>query len=94
MAKNQYNIISNLRKYRHLAGLTLMQLAELTGFTITSLSQWEKGDRVPNISNAIIIINILNEILCEMKKTGFPVKPGLTLDSIWEIKNNTEVETQ
>jgi len=94
MSQNQYNIISNLRKYRKLTGLTLMQLAELTGFTSTSLSQWERGSRFPNMHNAIVIIDTLNEILCKMKAAGFSVKPDLTLDSIWEIKKNTDLKDQ
>jgi DNA-binding XRE family transcriptional regulator len=94
MSENQCNIISNLRKYRRFTGLTLMRLAKLTGFTTTSLSQWEKGKRFPNLYNAIVIINVLNEVLGKRKNSGFNVKPGLTLDSIWEIKNNTKGEAQ
>lgn len=92
MSHNQYYIISNLRKYRKLTDLTLAQFSELTGLTITSLSHWERGDRFPNMHKAVVIINALNEKLRKMKNFGFPVKPDLTFDKIWEIKYNKSFE--
>lgn len=49
-----------IKKYRKQKGLTLKELSELTGISISFLSDIERGRRNPSIENAVIIAKALS----------------------------------
>ena len=54
------NVGQTIRKHRKQIGLTLKELSELTGISISFLSDIERGRRNPSIENAILIAKSLS----------------------------------
>lgn len=65
---NQYDIGKFISELRRAQGLTQEQLAEKMGVTNKSISRWETGQTLPDISLLIQLSEILNITLPELLK--------------------------
>ena len=46
-------IAANISKYRKLIGLTQTELSEKINYSDKSISKWERGEGIPDISNKL-----------------------------------------
>ncbi len=62
MPKKKHKIIPNqIRRYRRRKNLKLYQIAPLVGLhSVSHLSHWEKGRKLPNLKNALKLSAIIN----------------------------------
>ena len=70
-------ISQNLTKYRKLAGITQLELAQMLNYSDKAISKWERGESLPDIAVLMQIADIfqitLNE-LCYQQKDEEPPK--------------------
>lgn len=50
----------HLREWRKRRGLTLQQVADLTGVELAAISRYERGEREPNVSKILVLARALN----------------------------------
>ncbi|MCL2062694.1 MAG: helix-turn-helix domain-containing protein [Firmicutes bacterium] len=48
---------ARLKELRNEKGLTLKEVAQKTGLSITAISQWENENRIPNLNAVIMLAN-------------------------------------
>ena len=58
----------NIKRIRKDKGITIQELSERTGISISSLSMYENGKRVPSIKNIKLIANGLDVDVDEFYK--------------------------
>lgn len=75
-------ISQNLTKYRKLAGITQLELAQMLNYSDKAISKWERGESLPDISVLMQIADIfqitLNELCYETKTPETQIKPKST----------------
>ena len=71
-------IAKNICEYRKHLGLTQAELGEKLNFTDKSVSKWEKGEYLPDVSVLHKLCGIfgitLNDLVCEKEKVEVPKK--------------------
>lgn len=65
-------VAKNLIKYRSLAGLTQKALAKKINYTDKTISQWENGDRLPDLSVLVELSNLYKIKLDDFINTSSP----------------------
>jgi len=68
------NLGDAIKQARINSGLNQVKLSNLCGLTPSSINQFEKGNRTPNLKSLTSILSVLKltfEQLCEVKETGF-----------------------
>lgn len=83
--KDRTSFAARLRELREAAGLTQAELADRAGLNQDTLSNWERGHRVPNVASLPILVDALGASLddllrvpatdTEKRPRGRPRKP-------------------
>ena len=75
-------ISQNLTKYRKLAGITQLELAQMLNYSDKAISKWERGESLPDVSVLLQIAEIfgitINELCYESKDEVAPPKKHST----------------
>ena len=62
------NIGKTIEAIRVDRGLSMTELARKTGFSVSAISRWESGNRVPNIKSFNKILDTLNAEIIVINK--------------------------
>lgn len=66
----------NLKKYRRCLGLTQHQIAEMLSLTVTAVSHYENGTRIPDIDMLISLACVLRiKVTDLLTPTELPLEP-------------------
>lgn len=63
---NAKKIAKQIKKLREEKGLTMTELSKLTGITISSLSHYESGYRIPSDENKVLIARAFSTTIDEI----------------------------
>ena len=74
---------NNLKKYRNIANMKLVELSHETGIHLTTLHAYERGSTIPSVLYAVRLVEVLNNKIKELENDGLSVKADLTFEKIW-----------
>jgi transcriptional regulator with XRE-family HTH domain len=56
----------SIRKARKAKGYSLEAVAHISGVSVTTIAQWERGERSPNLATLILVADVLDITLDEL----------------------------
>lgn len=93
---NRMKIIGeNIKKIRNLRGIGQKKLATMLNLTAASVSNWERGKRLPDIENLISLCEILqisSDELLGINKNNQQTATQITSDNIKKTESKTSTQ--
>lgn len=93
---NRMKIIGeNIKKIRNLRGIGQKELATMLNLTAASVSNWERGKRLPDIENLISLCEILqisSDELLGINKNNQQTATQITSDNIKKTESKTSTQ--